>query len=205
MTAEHNGVGAVRRVVTGVNGGGRSYVVSDGLAPNTFRSPDVDGFGAAVAWFTTPGPVSNEGADDAAAADAEIPMYPALGGTIFRIADFPPDSAYGQQGRDGLFSSIGDGAAARDGATHSGDGTSGSTRQTRSISPSSWKAKSGCYSTMTSACCGPGTLSCSAALRTRGLTGRTGAAGSRSCFSARSRWPHQRTSSRYGRRDGPRR
>jgi hypothetical protein len=121
VTAHRNGVGGVRRVVTGVNGRGRSYVVSDGLAPNTFRSPDVEGFGAAVAWFTPPGPVSNEGADDAAAADAQIPMYPDLGGTIFRIADFPPDSAYGQRGRDGLFSSIGGGAQeARDGATHSG-------------------------------------------------------------------------------------
>jgi len=46
-------------------------------------------------------------------------MSPALGGTIFRIADFPPDTAYSDDGQDSLFAEIG-GADAREGATHSG-------------------------------------------------------------------------------------
>jgi mannose-6-phosphate isomerase-like protein (cupin superfamily) len=123
VTTEQNGSGRtarVRRVVTGVDGSGRSYVVSDGEAPNVFRSPTVPGFGAAQVWATTPGPVSNAGATDAAGVDAEIPLSPALGGTVFRVADFPPDSAYDGAGKDQLFADIG-GDEARDGATHSAD------------------------------------------------------------------------------------
>ena len=123
MSALENGAGRtarVRRVVTGVDERGRSYVVSDGEAPNVFRSPTVPGFGAAQVWTTPPGPVSNEGAADSAAKGAEIPMYPDLGGTIFRVADFPPDSAYDGVGKDGLFADIG-GDEARDGAAHSSD------------------------------------------------------------------------------------
>jgi hypothetical protein len=123
VSALENGAGRtarVRRVVTGVDERGRSYVVSDGDAPNVFRSPTVSGFGAAQVWTTPPGPVSNEGAADQAPGDAEIPMYPELGGTIFRVADFPPDDAYDNAGKDGLFADIG-GEEARGGATHSGD------------------------------------------------------------------------------------
>ena len=116
MSALENGAGRtarVRRVVTGVDERGRSYVVSDGEAPNVFRSPTVSGFGAAQVWTTPPGPVSNEGTTDPAAADAEIPMYPELGGTVFRVADFPPDSAYDETGKGGLFADIGGDEARR--------------------------------------------------------------------------------------------
>ena len=109
----------VRRVVTGVDEAGRSVFLFDGEAPNTFRSPTVAGFGAAQVWTTAPGPVSNDGADDTAGAGVDIPMYPNLGGVVFRVADFPPDTAYGTDGKDNLFDDIG-GNAARDGATHSG-------------------------------------------------------------------------------------
>ncbi|GAA4718552.1 cupin domain-containing protein [Phytohabitans rumicis] len=112
--------GRVRRVVTGIDEQGRSVILSDGEAPNVFRSPTVPGFGAVQVWTTAPGPVRNDGAADAAGADVEIPMYPPLGGTVFRVADFPPDTAYGEVGKDQLFSDIG-GEHARDGATHSGD------------------------------------------------------------------------------------
>jgi hypothetical protein len=110
---------SIRRVVTGIDEEGRSHIVSDGEAPNIFRSPTVEGFGAAQVWTTGAGPVSNEGAFDPATAEADIPMYPDLGETIFRVADFPPDSAYGNAGKDQLFSDIG-GDDAREGATHSG-------------------------------------------------------------------------------------
>jgi len=111
---------SIRRVVTAVDEQGRSYVLADGKAPNIFRSPTVPGFGAAQVWATEPGPVSNDGRLDPASADAEIPMYPELGGTVFRVADFPPDSAYENGGKDQLFADIG-GDEARDGATHSAD------------------------------------------------------------------------------------
>jgi hypothetical protein len=106
-------------VVTGLNERGRSVVLSDGFAPNVFRSPVVDGLGAAQVWATEPGPVSNQGTHDPATGDVDIPMYPVLGGTIFRVADFPPDAAYGEDGRDTLFTDIG-GTHARDGAVLGG-------------------------------------------------------------------------------------
>lgn len=116
-----NGVGRVRRVVTGVNEAGRSYIVSDGLAPNAFLSADVEGFGASVAWYSPAGPLTNDGAADTAAADTVIPMSPNLGEVIFRVADFPPDEAYGRAGEESLFDSITGGEEARDGAAHSSD------------------------------------------------------------------------------------
>lgn len=109
--------GRVRRVVTANDTRGRSYILSDGESPNSHRSPSVPGFGAAHVWTTPPGPVDNSGEFDPASADAEIPMHPALGGTIFRVADFPPDSAYTDAGKDAFFGEIG-GQRARDGATH---------------------------------------------------------------------------------------
>lgn len=117
----HEPAGRVRRVVTGVNADGRSYVVSDGLAPNTFQSPDVEGFGSSVAWYSPPGPVSNDGDADTAASDNVVPMAPSLGEVIFRVADFPPDEAYGRAGEERLFDTITGGDEARDGATHSSD------------------------------------------------------------------------------------
>jgi hypothetical protein len=108
----------VRRIVTGVDEHGRSVVLQDGPAPNVFRSPTVRGFGAAQVWATAPGPVSNAGSEDLAPAGAQLPMSPDLGGTIFRVADFPPDTAY--EGADQLFGEIA-GTDARDGATHSAD------------------------------------------------------------------------------------
>ncbi|MGP8000823.1 MAG: cupin domain-containing protein [Streptosporangiaceae bacterium] len=105
-------------MVTGTDPGGRSYVISDGASPNSDRSPSVPGFGAAHVWATAPGPVDNSGEFDPASADAVIPMHPALGGTIFRVADFPPDSAYADAAKDALFGEIG-GQEARAGAAHS--------------------------------------------------------------------------------------
>lgn len=110
--------GQVRRVVTGNDAQGRSYIVSDGQSPNWFSSLNAPGFGAAHVWITQPGPIDNSGDFDPASADAEIPMHPVLGSTLFRIADFPPDSAYTDAAKTALFGEIG-GQHARDGAAHS--------------------------------------------------------------------------------------
>jgi mannose-6-phosphate isomerase-like protein (cupin superfamily) len=110
--------GVVRRVVTGIDERGRSYVISDGLSPNRYRSASIAGFGAAQLWYTKPGVVSNAGEGDNASAETAIPMHPEIGATIFRIADFPPDSAYTDSGKAALFSEIG-GNEARAGADQS--------------------------------------------------------------------------------------
>ena len=79
----------VRRIVTGEDAEGRSYIVSDGPAQNLAlpnHSPTV----AQVLWATgdniAPG-------DDPAAPDHRFGFHSA-NGTILRIADFPPDETY---------------------------------------------------------------------------------------------------------------
>ncbi|MFI6309561.1 cupin domain-containing protein [Nocardia fusca] len=106
MTDNHV-VQPVRRIVTGHDEHGRSIIVSDGPCPNIFVSDDVQGFGASVAWLTEPGDISNAGNDDAATAETQVPMYPKAGGTIFRVATFPPDTAYSDTAATTMFSEFG--------------------------------------------------------------------------------------------------
>ncbi|MCX5435665.1 MULTISPECIES: cupin domain-containing protein [unclassified Streptomyces] len=105
----------VRRIVTGHTAKGRSTIVNDGPTPNVFVSTDVEGFGAIVPWQTEPGDLSNDDNNDPAPAEAEVPMSPKLGGTVFRIASFPPDESYSDAAADSLFGDIG-GDHARDAA-----------------------------------------------------------------------------------------
>lgn len=114
-----NAVKPVRRIVTGHTDQGRSTVISDGPAPNVFASTEIEGFGAVVTWQTQPGDISNEGDDDPARAESDVPMYPKPGGTVFRIASFPPDEAYSSAAADSLFGDIG-GEHARDAAQGAG-------------------------------------------------------------------------------------
>ena len=113
-------IGLVRRVVTGTDAEGLSTVISDGAAPNRMVSSSIRGFGAAHAWYETAGDISNEGSDDRGSAATKIPMHPELGGSIFRVVDFPPDEAYPEVGKDALFDEIG-GSDARASATASQD------------------------------------------------------------------------------------
>lgn len=114
------GTSIVRRVVTGTDRDGLSYIISDGTSPNRHESPTVKGFGAAQIWFEKSPEVCNTDNVDRAAADTEIPMHPELGATIFRVADFPPDAGYSDEGREALFGEIG-GNDARAGAETSSD------------------------------------------------------------------------------------
>lgn len=83
--------GKVRRIVTGVNDAGRSFILSD------IRLPTADvGPGQPVAaglWITDRSPASNAGNDDPVP-DGTIATIPPAdrGGSIFRIIDFAPDS-----------------------------------------------------------------------------------------------------------------
>ena len=97
----------VRRVVTGHDDGGRAVILSDGPAPNTFRSDTIAGFGASVAWFTDSADVDmTTDADSAPAESIEKIGFPLVGQTVFRVADFPPDATYPTNAGEAIFEEI---------------------------------------------------------------------------------------------------
>lgn len=83
-----------RRIVTGNDERGRSIIVSDGPAPHVTTPAGVPGMKASVLWVTDCTPASANGSDDTAPAELRDAMGPPPGGTLLRIADFPPDSEF---------------------------------------------------------------------------------------------------------------
>jgi mannose-6-phosphate isomerase-like protein (cupin superfamily) len=81
---------APRRVVTGHNADGKSIFITDATTPHVFqRSP-----GSAIVmelWETCSTPADNRGNDDAIARGFRLP--PPKNGSVFRIIEYPPDSA----------------------------------------------------------------------------------------------------------------
>jgi hypothetical protein len=82
--------GKVRRIVTGVNAAGRSFILSDTMLPTAPVAP-----GAAVRtglWTTSAAPPSNEGINDPVPDGVIMHTPPAhRGGTVVRITDIVPD------------------------------------------------------------------------------------------------------------------
>jgi len=108
-------------VVTGHDDQGRAVILYDDIdAPNTFTSETIPGFGATVAWFTPAGPVDHVTDEDPAPAGRKID-FPALGETVVRIADFPPDDVYPQNAGDAVFDEIGAQEEREAGSAHSAD------------------------------------------------------------------------------------
>jgi hypothetical protein len=85
--------GKVRRIVTGVNAAGRSCIISDTPMP-TAEVASGEPVRAGL-WITDAAPASNAGAHDPVP-DGVITRIPPAhrGGTVFRIIDFPPDTAH---------------------------------------------------------------------------------------------------------------
>ena len=100
----------VRRVLTGHDAQGRSTFIADGPAPNMKEMPSFPGLALTDLWETKGAPASNAGNADAA--DRPIKLEPPKNGTILRIVEVPPDSAWRNRtdGKDG-FKSIGAGHA----------------------------------------------------------------------------------------------
>jgi mannose-6-phosphate isomerase-like protein (cupin superfamily) len=100
----------VRRVLTGHDADGKSMLLVDGLAPNVKEMSAMPGLALTDLWETKAAPARNEGAADDA--DRPVRLEPPPGGTILRIVEFPPDSAWRGRtdGREG-FDSIGAGHA----------------------------------------------------------------------------------------------
>lgn len=107
----------IRRVVTGHNDDGRSVIEIDGLAPQRYDSPDVPGFGATVVWWTAD-EVDLAKRSDPAPGGIEVPMAPPTGGSIFRIADFPPDAVYSPEAIARMFGEMHGEHAQADGVAH---------------------------------------------------------------------------------------
>lgn len=79
---------AVRRIVTGHRGDGRSAVLIDGPAPNV-RQREA-GNASTLLWVTDETPADVSRPEDRAARAIGVP--PPRHGTIFRIGEFPPDT-----------------------------------------------------------------------------------------------------------------
>jgi mannose-6-phosphate isomerase-like protein (cupin superfamily) len=98
----------VRRVLTGHDADGRSTFIADGEAPNVKEMASMPGLALTDLWETGAAPASNAGDKDAAA--RPVRLEPPKNGTILRIVEFPPDSAWrGRTDGDAGFKSIGAG------------------------------------------------------------------------------------------------
>jgi mannose-6-phosphate isomerase-like protein (cupin superfamily) len=80
-----------RRVVTGLRRDGKSTVVLDSESPHVVEVPFWPGLAMATLWTTAEMPADNAGSDDRAL--TPVGHSPAPSGSIFRIYQFPPDSA----------------------------------------------------------------------------------------------------------------
>ena len=80
----------VRRIVTGTNAQGKSVIASDGVAPNVFWDPGR--LPCHVLWVTGE---SRAPGDEPAPAGHKFPFH-SHGGSLLRVADFPPDSFHDQ-------------------------------------------------------------------------------------------------------------
>jgi len=103
-------VARIRRVLTGHDPEGNSIIMADSPAPNVVEMASMPGLALTDLWETTGAPADNRGSDDAAA--RKVRLEPPANGTIFRIVEFPPDSAWrGQANARDAFDSIGAGHA----------------------------------------------------------------------------------------------
>lgn len=89
--SDHAKIRDVRRIVTGVDAEGKSYIVSDGPTPNQFIA-DFAPLYAQVPWQA--GENAAPG-DEPAPSGMDVPTFsPKPGDSVFRIVDFPPDEQY---------------------------------------------------------------------------------------------------------------
>ncbi len=100
----------VRRVVTGHDKSGKSTFLLDDLAPNVKEMVSMPGLALTDLWETDGAPASNAGNADAAA--RPVRLEPPKNGSILRIVEFPPDSAWRDSAdAKAAFDSIGAGHA----------------------------------------------------------------------------------------------
>jgi|HigsolmetaAR202D_1030399.scaffolds.fasta_scaffold00645_19 hypothetical protein len=79
----------VRRIVTGTNAAGRSYIEQDGESPAVLTFPARPGYRNSNIWRTL-GPDAPVDAPDTIAEHRGV--LPPKGGTVLRVIDIPPES-----------------------------------------------------------------------------------------------------------------
>ena len=165
----------IHRVVTGHDDRGHAVILVDDIAPNAFSSSTIPGFGAAVPWLTRH-PIDHTTDEDPVGEGSPTPTFPRVGETVFRIAEFPPDSAYPEAAK--MRSSRRSTARPRPRTARSTPptSTSGFTAPTRSTTPSCWKARSPFSSTRARRRSRQATSRSSVRRATPGLIARTGRA-----------------------------
>jgi hypothetical protein len=82
----------IRRVVTGHNEAGKSVFIIDGAASAVMEMESMPGLALTDLWQTGGAPANNAGQADAAG--RPVVLEPPAKGTIFRIVEFPPDTAW---------------------------------------------------------------------------------------------------------------
>lgn len=82
----------IRRVVSGHDEQGRSTVIFDGHGTCVKEMDSMPGLALTDLWETTGAPADNSGNADAV--DRPVRLEPPETGSIFRIVEFPPDSAW---------------------------------------------------------------------------------------------------------------
>ena len=82
----------VRRVVTGHDRDGKSMFLMDDHAPNVKEMASMPGLALTDLWETGGAPADNSGNADAGA--RPVRLEPPKNGSILRIVEFPPDSAW---------------------------------------------------------------------------------------------------------------
>ncbi len=101
----------VRRVVTTIDKNDKAVVLLDGANPHKKVRPQAQTV-SRLLWVTDQTPADLSGAADRAAID--IGIMPPRGGTVFRIVDFPPETAESQKlDPHTMHHSLGDGAPKR--------------------------------------------------------------------------------------------
>jgi hypothetical protein len=80
----------VRRVVTGMDGTGKSVFISDGVVPNSHDFETMPGQAQVRVWFT-PG-VASTLAPESEPTDNKGPVVPGPGGASFVIVSYAPES-----------------------------------------------------------------------------------------------------------------
>ena len=101
----------VRRVVTTIDKNDKAVVLLDGANPHKKVRPQAQTV-SRLLWVTDQTPADLSGAADRAA--IEIGIMPPRGGTVFRIVDFPPETAEAKKlDPHAMHQSLGDGAPKR--------------------------------------------------------------------------------------------